>query len=567
MKLVRHLSPSAKLKLVVVTGLATFGLAGMVSMGAHALVGSDFHAGRIIDDVVFYNKNSMGVQDIQNFLNSKMPNCDDWGTQSYSGTTRHDYSEARGIKFPLTCLKDYYENPTNHANNLTTTDGQRAAVPSGAQSAAQIIYNAAQQYNINPQVLLVLLQKEQGLVLDDWPWPIQYQGATGYGCPDHADCNASYYGLYNQVTDAAWQFRHYADNPNSFQYVIGNNFVLWNPNSSCGGGNVNILNQATASLYNYTPYQPNQAALSNLYGSGDSCSSYGNRNFWRYFTDWFGSTTAGPFEWEADRMIITDENKNVEMPTDNLHKGERLFVTLTGKNTGSEIWYRDGVNPLKLGVWNPKDSPSQYCDIQWLSLGSACNRAATSVESQVNPGGTFTFQFYIHAPNQGGQFREWYRPLLEGRAWMTNDTGFNIYVNSGDFYNWQWLYFNAYTDSSKTTPVSMDNLARGQKVYIELKVVNRSATVWTNSGPTPTRLGTQNPQDHNSFIYDPSWFATNRPANIAEASVSPGQIGTFNFTIQVPNQTGEFREYLKPLIESKGWMYDNPNHIYMHVTH
>src|SRR5215813_7284279 len=110
MKLAR-LSPSAKLRLVLVAGLTSLGLASCVTLGASALVGSDFRAGRIIDDVVFYNKNSMGVQDIQNFLNAKMPNCDNWGTQSYAGTTRRAYSEARGIKFPLTCMKDYYENP------------------------------------------------------------------------------------------------------------------------------------------------------------------------------------------------------------------------------------------------------------------------------------------------------------------------------------------------------------------------------------------------------------------------------------------------------------------------
>jgi hypothetical protein len=32
--------------------------------------------------------------------------------------------------------------------------------------------------------------------------------------------------------------------------------------------------------------------LANLYGTGDSCSAYGNRNFWRIFRDWFGSTYA-----------------------------------------------------------------------------------------------------------------------------------------------------------------------------------------------------------------------------------------------------------------------------------
>jgi hypothetical protein len=69
-----------------------------------------------------------------------------------------------------------------------------------------------------------------------------------------------------------------------------NNYIQYNPNASCGGSNVYIQNQATAGLYNYTPYQPNASAINNLYGSGDSCGAYGNRNFWRMYNDWFGST-------------------------------------------------------------------------------------------------------------------------------------------------------------------------------------------------------------------------------------------------------------------------------------
>jgi hypothetical protein len=270
-----------------------------------ALSGSDFQAGHIIDDSVFTNANSMGVQDIQNFLNSKVPTCDSQGTQSYSGTSRAAYSRARGHPLPLVCLKDYYENPDNHANNLTTVDGQAAAIPDGAISAAQIIYNAAHAYNINPQVLLTTLQKEQGLVTDDWPWTSQFTKAMGYGCPDTADCNAAYYGLYNQVTDAAWQFRHYLDNPGAYNYWTGNNFINYSP-SSCSGTVVNIQNPATAALYIYTPYQPNSAALASLTGTGDSCSSYGNRNFFYYFNTWFGSSLDGTCAADGNTAISTD---------------------------------------------------------------------------------------------------------------------------------------------------------------------------------------------------------------------------------------------------------------------
>jgi len=270
---------------------------GFVPQQAQAVSGSDWRVGRIIDDGIFYNKDSMNVSQIQQFLNAKVPVCDTQGSQPYAGTTRKAYSASKGVSTPFICLKDYQENPSTHQNNLG------GSVPAGAISAAQIIWNAGQQYGINPQVLIVMLQKEQALVQDDWPWPIQYQGAMGYGCPDTAACDSQYYGFYNQVMNAARQFRLYANNPTRYNFAPGNgNNIQFNPNGGCGSTSVTIENQATASLYNYTPYQPNQAALNNLYGTGDVCSAYGNRNFWRMFNDWFGPTRAG------EAMIIKGAN-------------------------------------------------------------------------------------------------------------------------------------------------------------------------------------------------------------------------------------------------------------------
>ncbi|HSX31926.1 MAG TPA: hypothetical protein VLF43_01590, partial [Candidatus Saccharimonadales bacterium] len=286
--------------LFIVLGFTSASMAALVlpTPAAHAVSGGDWKAGRIIDDSVFYNSNSMTVDQIQQFLNAKMPVCDNWGTQMRGNQTRRAYSEERGVVFPLTCVKDYYENTSTHANNLS---GQ--PVPAGAKSAAQIIWDASQTYGINPQALIVLLQKEQSLITDDWPWPIQFQKATGYACPDTADCDAKYSGFYNQIDNAAWQFRRYAQVPNSFNYVAGTiNNVRYNPNAACGSTSVYIENQATASLYNYTPYQPNASALGNLYGTGDSCGAYGNRNFWRMFSDWFGSTFGDPISGAVYRL-------------------------------------------------------------------------------------------------------------------------------------------------------------------------------------------------------------------------------------------------------------------------
>ena len=291
--------------------LATAFIVGLVASlvpvkASLALSGSDFQAGHIIDDSIFTNSGAMNVQDIQNFLNAKVPTCDSWGTQSYAGTTRANYSRTRGHPLPMVCLKDYYENPSNLANNLTVTDGVQAPIPAGAISAAQIIYNAAQTYHINPQVILTTLQKEQGLVTDDWPWTSQFQKAMGYACPDTGSCDTQYYGLYNQVTDAAWQFRHYLDNPGTYNYWVGDNYIRYSPTASCGGSMVNIQNPATAALYIYTPYQPNPAALASLTATGDNCSSYGNRNFFYYFNTWFGSSLDGTCATNSNITTNTD---------------------------------------------------------------------------------------------------------------------------------------------------------------------------------------------------------------------------------------------------------------------
>lgn len=262
----------------------------IMSRNVDAVSAADWQAGRIIDDSLFYNGSTMSVDEIQQFLNTRVPSCDTWGTKpTASGQTRANYGRSVGVPPPYICLKDYYENPTTHATNFNSS----ASLPTGSISAAQIIWSAAYDYNISPKVLLATLQKEAAgnLIGDDWPFPSQYRSAMGYGCPDTAPCDAEYYGFYNQMYNAARQFRRYATYPNEYRYKAGvTNFIQFNPNASCSGTSVFIQNQATAGLYNYTPYQPNQPALNNLYGTGDGCSAYGNRNFWRIYNDWFGST-------------------------------------------------------------------------------------------------------------------------------------------------------------------------------------------------------------------------------------------------------------------------------------
>jgi len=255
----------------VVTMLALL-LSSMVAAAppASAANMSQFDPGYIISDAVFYDGSAMSAPAVQAFLDSKGARCN----RAADGTA---------------CLKDYVTSSNDRAADSRCAQPYRGAAN---ESAATIITKVAQACGINPRVLLVTLQKEQSLVTRTTAGTdAVYRKAMGFGCPDTAACDSRYYGFFNQVYSAAWQLRSYALSPTRFNHRAGAvNTVRYHPDSACGSSQVFIRNQATASLYNYTPYQPNAAALAAGYGTGDSCSSYGNRNFWAYFTDWFGST-------------------------------------------------------------------------------------------------------------------------------------------------------------------------------------------------------------------------------------------------------------------------------------
>ncbi len=292
--------------------VCSFGGAVLLNQGnAKAVSPSQWQPGYIIDDSLFYFSGSMSANDIQTFLSSKVPSCDTNGSKPINGgsQTRAQWAAANGKPAPpYVCLKDYTQNiPTVNPDSYCS-----GGVSGGTKSAAQIIKEVGVACSINPQVLIVLLQKEQNLVSDDWPWPIQYQSATGYGCPDTAACDSEYYGFFNQVYNAAHQFQRYAKQPQSYNYRAGvTSSILWNVASTgCGGASVYIQNSATAALYNYTPYQPNQASLNAGYGTGDGCSSYGNRNFWLYYNDWFGPTLGSLVKTPNDNTVYLLDNTN-----------------------------------------------------------------------------------------------------------------------------------------------------------------------------------------------------------------------------------------------------------------
>lgn len=258
--------------LLVALVLAFAGLipgAGDASPASAATAGP-WNAGGIISDDNFYDSTALSAAEIQAFLATKGANC----TQP-ADTAKTTYAP---------CLKDLVLTTTNIASSSACA-GYRGATETGAEVIAKVAAACA----INPEVLLVILQKEQTLVTRSTVTASAYAAATGANCPDTSACNAAYAGFAQQVYRTGQLFQIYKARASSYTYQAGSTVaVRYSPTASCGSSAVTIANQATAALYIYTPYQPNAAALAAGWGTGDSCSSYGNRNFWLLYWSWFG---------------------------------------------------------------------------------------------------------------------------------------------------------------------------------------------------------------------------------------------------------------------------------------
>lgn len=88
-----------------------------------------------------------------------------------------------------------------------------------------------------------------------------------------------------------------------------------------------------------------------------------------------------------------------------------LWVELTNK--GNTVWRAVSDNAVKLGTARTLDRASIFYHSSWPST----NRAAL-VDKEVAPGEIGRFSFTVKAPDQIGQYKEYFRPVVENVTWM-----------------------------------------------------------------------------------------------------------------------------------------------------
>jgi LysM repeat protein len=289
-------------------------------------LGSAFDPGNLISDEEFFRSASMTVDEIQAFLEQRNPDCRDG----------------------FVCMKDFTETTFSRDQTVLCNAYEGAE----NETAAQILHKVSAACGVSVEALLVLIQKEQSLVTLSAPSTIRFERATGYACPDTAPCDSQFFGFYNQVYNAAKQFKRYSNPPGTSRFFtwfpVGQSTqVRLHPNAACGTRPVTMKNQATAGLHYYTPYTPNDIALVNLASVGDSCSAYGNRNFWRVYNYWFNpNKDFRTMATTRDGVTMVVDRDGTIATSSNLTSWQRIGVApgSSGSNGVSEFGQTSGGN-------------------------------------------------------------------------------------------------------------------------------------------------------------------------------------------------------------------------------
>ncbi len=165
------------------------------------------------------------------------------------------------------------------------TDGRMKA-------AADIIARIANTYHLNPQFLIALIQKEQGIVEGKIPTDAHLAWAAGYAVCDHCDRAhpdmQPFSGFANQMEQAARRVR---EKFLSDIDRVGKTVTGWGPGikKKLGGVKIIPVNRATAVLYTYTPHVS------------------GNRLLWSIWNKWFNQ------KYFDGALLESDDPKDVRV--------------------------------------------------------------------------------------------------------------------------------------------------------------------------------------------------------------------------------------------------------------
>lgn len=279
-------------------------------------------------------------------------------------------------------------------------------------------------------------------------------------------------------------------------------------------------------------------------------------------------------QWVTQMITSNSDPNNLTGQTSGEYMlpGQKLNVKVMIKNTGELPWDAAGPNPTRLGSTRPQDRASPFATGGDGSIPVSENwpdyRRPSGIDgryeagsqtvvadSQITTGETAVFSFTITAPQQGGEYYEYYNPLVEGVTWMP-DLGIWLKLRvlpTG--YHYQYV-------TQTQTDTSIGSGERDITATLQIRNIGRES--WP-VGST-VRLGTDNPRDYNSSLYTGSapdaWVSPSRLSSIdrnvtngAKSSVDPGEIAEFKMrlVVQPDMAPGNYQLFVQPLVEGLTW--------------
>jgi hypothetical protein len=244
-------------------------------------------------------------------------------------------------------------------------------------------------------------------------------------------------------------------------------------------------------------------------------------------------TQAPTFEWQH---VSTTYSSGTSL----MNPGQTQTITITAKNAGTATWHNNGDYPLRIGTW-PAGRGSAFYHNSWLSP----LRMATMQQATVAPGQNATFVFTVQAPAAIGEYGEPINLVAENRH-AADDIGASIYFRVANPYQWTPVSLSHSSGTAAMNP--------GDTQTITIVAKNTGTATWSNTGGTPVRIGTWEP-NRGSALADSSWLSPVRPVSLQESSVAPNSNGTFVFTVHA-SRPGDYFEHMNLVAENSTWFND-----------
>jgi len=355
---------------------------------------------------------------------------------------------------------------------------------------------------------------------------------------------------------------------------IKNTFYSWNGRAGVYASQAATYGySSTAAPYEGSPYVMNmfdcpRASMGIITQDGGGIAGQDTRYgaftlYARLISNSYWLAMTQPYSWVVTSQGLYNDPSNTNPTNTSLMAPNTTYYAVVNVvNIGSSTWSNSGANPVDMGTSNPDDRMSAFCNNTWLS----CNRPARLMQSSVGPGQSGTFEFTITTPSTYGTYDEYFNLVDEGVSWMDDIGMYWQFTIAPPVQRWQLGAEQLYTDSGYTLPANPAALSPNTTYYVRVQALNIGNTTWSNSGSGAINLATAAPYNRNSAFCNTSWLTCDRPAALQQATVSPGQFGTYLFTITTPSTLGLYNERFNLVQEGVTYLPDIGMYLPLNVT-